>query len=319
VKEHERLRTKLGELRRLAEDARHDISHDIARLEHRLARVDDARRDPWEIVKIARHPDRPKTLDYVEKIFGDFLELHGDRFFGDDTAVVGGLATLEGRPVTVIGHQKGKGLKDNLRRNYGMAHPEGYRKALRLAEQAARFRRPVITFLDTTGAYAGVSAEERGIGESIARNLREFSALPTPIVVVVIGEGGSGGALGIGVGDRVIMLENAYYSVISPEGGSSIIFRDASRAEETARLLRLTSHDLLGLGVIDRIVPEPPGGAHVDPDFSAVGLKSAIVEALRELTRMSTRRLLRRRRDRLFAIGVYSEPRRDRLGVVRHF
>lgn len=319
MREHETLRAKLQELRRLAEDARHDIRHDIARLEQRLARVDDSRRDPWEIVKIARHPDRPKTLDYVERIFSDFVELHGDRSFGDDTAVVGGLATLDGRPVTIIGHQKGKGLKDNLRRNYGMAHPEGYRKALRLAEQAARFRRPIVTFLDTTGAYAGVSAEERGIGEAIARNLREFAALPTPIVVVVIGEGGSGGALGIGVGDQVIMLENAYYSVISPEGGSSIIFRDASRAEETARLLRLTSHDLLGLGVIDTIVPEPPGGAHLDPDAAAAGLKGAIRDSLRSLTRMRTRRLLKRRHDRLYAVGVYGEARKDRLGVIRHF
>jgi len=315
----DRLRTKLGELKRLAENARHEISHDIARLEHQLARSEPLRRDPWEIVKIARHPDRPKTLDYVERIFTDFFELHGDRGFSDDTAIVGGIAMLEGRPVTVIGHQKGKGLKDNLRRNYGMAHPEGYRKALRLAEQAARFRRPVVSFLDTTGAYAGVAAEERGIGEAIARNLRELSALPTPIIVVVIGEGGSGGALGIGVGDHVIMLENAYYSVISPEGGSSIIFRDSSRAEETARLLRLTSADLLQFGIVDRIVPEPPDGAHTDADFTALNVKNAIVEALKRLTRLSIPRMVRRRKRRLLAVGVYREPHRDRRGVIRHF
>lgn len=319
MNKHERLRSKLVELKQLAEEARHDISHDITRLEHRLKKVDGERRDPWEIVKIARHPDRPKTLDYVERIFTDFFELHGDRGFADDTAIVGGLANLDGRPVTIVGHQKGKGLKDNLRRNYGMAHPEGYRKALRLAEQAAKFRRPLIAFLDTTGAYAGVSAEERGIGEAIARNLREFSALRTPIVVVVIGEGGSGGALGIGVGDQVIMLENAYYSVISPEGGSSIIFRDASRAEETARLLRLTSHDLLQFGIVDRIVPEPPDGAHADADFTALSLKNAILDSLRMLTRLPTGRLVRRRKRRLMAIGAYREPRRDRLGVIRHF
>jgi acetyl-CoA carboxylase carboxyl transferase subunit alpha len=319
MNKNDHLRVKIGELRKLAESSRHDITHEIARLEHKLASGEPTRRDPWEIVKIARHPDRPKTLDYVERIFTDFYELHGDRGFADDTAIVGGLAMLDGRPVTVLGHQKGKGLKDNLRRNYGMAHPEGYRKALRLAEQAARFRRPVVSFLDTTGAYAGIAAEERGIGEAIARNLRELAALPTPIVVVVIGEGGSGGALGIGVGDHVIMLENAYYSVISPEGGSSIIFRDASRAEETARLLRLTSQDLLQFGIIDEVIAEPPDGAHTDPDFTALSVRNSVVAALRRLTRMSRGRMLRRRRRRLLSVGVYREVHPDRRGVIRHY
>jgi acetyl-CoA carboxylase carboxyl transferase subunit alpha len=316
---NDHLRTKLGELKQIAERARHDISHEIARLEHRLSDNHRPIRDPWEIVKIARNPDRPKTLDFIERIFTDFFELHGDRTYADDTAMVGGIALLEGHPVTVIGQQKGKGLKENLRRNYGMAHPEGYRKALRLAQQAARFRRPVITFLDTTGAYAGVSAEERGIGEAIARNLRVFSVLPTPIVVVVIGEGGSGGALGIGIGDHVMMLENSIYSVISPEGGASIIFRDASRAEETARLLRLTSGDLLRFGIIDRIVPEPPEGAHSDADFTALNVKTAILDALRSLSRVSIPRMLRRRRRRLLSVGVYREPHPDARGIVRHF
>ncbi|MDR1128945.1 MAG: acetyl-CoA carboxylase carboxyltransferase subunit alpha, partial [Treponema sp.] len=250
-----RLEEKIQELRRLIEESGIGAGEELARLEAKV-REGSRTEKTWKRVELARHPERPYALDYIGKIFDNFAELHGDRCFGDDPAIVGGIGFLAGRPVTVLGNQKGRTLKDNLRRNHGMANPEGYRKALRLAKQAEKFRRPIVTFVDTAGAYPGIGAEERGIGEAIARNLRDFSQLRTPIVCVIIGEGGSGGALGLCIGDKIYMLENAIYSVISPEGGASLLLRDAARAKDAAAMLRITSADLLEFKVVNGIVGE---------------------------------------------------------------
>src|SRR6476469_4165529 len=234
--------------------------------------------DPaWERVQLARHPKRPHSLDYIQRLFTDFMELHGDRAFADDPAIVAGMAFFDGKPVMVLGQQKGRDTKQKLLRNFGMPKPEGYRKAMRVMELAAKFKRPIITMLDTPGAYPGIDAEERGQAEAIAMNLREMSRLPVPIVVVVIGEGGSGGALGMGVGNRVFMMENSIYSVISPESCAAIIWRDAGKAELAAAALKLTAPDLVRLGLVDGIVPEPPGGAHEDYDGAAAALKDTLV------------------------------------------
>ena len=241
---------------------------------------------------LARHPKRPHTLDYINRIFTGFSELYGDRFFGDDPAVVGGMASFEGRPVMVIGQQKGRDTKQKLHRNFGMPKPEGYRKAMRLMRLADKFRRPIITFLDTPGAYPGIDAEERGQAEAIAVNLREMSRLGVPVVSIVIGEGGSGGALGLGVANRVYMLENAYYSVISPESCAAIIYRDSGKAAEAARALRMAASDLKSLELIDGIIPEPPEGAHTDPDKAAEFVKQAIRTALEELSSRSGKELI---------------------------
>jgi acetyl-CoA carboxylase carboxyl transferase subunit alpha len=238
----------------------------------------------WKRVLLARHPKRPHSLDYIERIFTDFQEIHGDRVFGDDPAIVSGLARFDDAPVMVIGEQKGRDTKQKLYRNFGMPKPEGYRKALRVMQMAAKFGRPVITFLDTPGAYPGIDAEERGQAEAIARNLREMSRLPVPVVVVCIGEGGSGGALALGVGNTVLMLENAVYSVISPESCAAIIYRDSGKAEQAAAALRLTAEDLLALGLIDGIVPEPEGGAHEDGVLTAENLRTQLRRYLGELT-----------------------------------
>jgi acetyl-CoA carboxylase carboxyl transferase subunit alpha len=243
-------------------------------------------------VLLARHPKRPHTLDYINRIFTGFSELYGDRFFGDDPAVVGGMAHFEGRPVMVIGQQKGRDTKQKLHRNFGMPKPEGYRKAMRLMRLADKFRRPIITFLDTPGAYPGIDAEERGQAEAIAVNLREMSRLGVPVVSIVIGEGGSGGALGLGVANRVYMLENAYYSVISPESCAAIIYRDSGKAAEAARALRMAASDLKSLELIDGIIPEPPEGAHTDPDKAAEFVKQAIRTALEELSCRSDKELI---------------------------
>jgi acetyl-CoA carboxylase carboxyl transferase subunit alpha len=246
----------------------------------------------WERVLLARHPKRPHTLDYINRIFTGFAELYGDRFFADDPAVVGGMASFEGRPVMVIGHQKGRDTKQKLHRNFGMPKPEGYRKAMRLMRIADKFRRPIVTFLDTPGAYPGIDAEERGQAEAIAVNLREMSRLGVPVVSIVIGEGGSGGALGLGVANRVYMLENAYYSVISPESCAAIIYRDSGKAAEAARALRMAASDLKSLGLIDGIIPEPPEGAHTDPDKAAEFVKQAIRTALDELSSRTHKELI---------------------------
>jgi acetyl-CoA carboxylase carboxyl transferase subunit alpha len=262
---------------------------------------------PIEQVQVARHPGRPYTLDYIQRIFPDFLEMHGDRAFRDDEAIVGGWGRLGSRSVMIIGHQKGRDMKENLRRNFGMPHPEGYRKALRLMRQAEKFRRPVITLIDTPGAYPGLGAEERGQAEAIAMNLREMARLRTPLVSAVIGEGGSGGALALGVTDRILMLEYSVYSVISPEGCAAILWRSAEHREKAAAALRLTSANLTELGVCDRIVPEPAGGAHTDWDGAALSLEVALTETLDELCALDEETLLRRRWDKYEGIGAWRE------------
>ena len=258
-------------------------------------------------VRLARHPSRPYTLDYVKIICENFVELHGDRAFGDDPALVCGLATIDNKPVVVIGHQKGRTIQENIDRNFGMAHPEGYRKALRLMKMAEKFNRPIITFIDTAGAYPGIAAEERGQAEAIARNLREMSYLEVPVVSIIIGEGGSGGAIGIGVANKVAMLENAYYSVISPEGCAAILFRDASKSKEATEALKVTAKDLLKNGVIDEIIKEPVGGAHMDAVETAMNIKRFINKSLAALSKMSKQELADDRYDKFRKMGVFEE------------
>ena len=262
---------------------------------------------PIEQVQVARHPKRPYTLDYIERVFTDWIELHGDRAFRDDEAIVGGWARLRGTSVMVIGHQKGRDMKDNLRRNFGMAHPEGYRKSLRLMKQAEKFGRPVITLIDTPGAYPGIGAEERGQGEAIARNLREMASLRTPLISLVIGEGGSGGALALGVTDRILMLEHSVYSVISPEGCAAILWRSAEHREKAATALRLTSKDLMELEICDEVIDEPLGGAHTDWDTTAERVGDALERHLHELSALSPKALLEGRWAKYAAIGVWYE------------
>jgi len=262
---------------------------------------------PWQRAQIARHPKRPHTLDLFRLLLEEFVELHGDRVFGDDKAIVGGLARFDGEPVVVMGHQKGRDTRENIARNFGMPHPEGYRKALRLMELAAKFGKPILTFIDTPGAYPGLGAEERGQGEAIARNLREMAGLGTPIVCVVTGEGGSGGALAIGVGNRVLMLEHAIYSVISPEGCAAILWGEASKAPEAAQLMRVTAPDLLRLGVIDGIVPEPVGGAHRNWEETAENLRGALRKSLQELRSRSAEGLVADRYEKFRKIGVFAD------------
>ncbi len=262
---------------------------------------------PIEQVQVARHPKRPYTLDYIERVFTDWIELHGDRAFRDDEAIVGGWARLRGTSVMVIGHQKGRNMKDNLRRNFGMAHPEGYRKSLRLMKQAEKFGRPVITLLDTPGAYPGIGAEERGQAEAIARNLREMASLRTPLISLVIGEGGSGGALALGVTDRILMLEHSVYSVISPEGCAAILWRSAEHREKAATALRLTSKDLMELEICDEVIDEPLGGAHTDWDTTAERVGDALERHLNELSALSPEALLEGRWAKYEAIGVWYE------------
>jgi acetyl-CoA carboxylase carboxyl transferase subunit alpha len=259
------------------------------------------------IVRLARHIKRPTTLDYIKLIITDFLELHGDRRFKDDLAVVGGIGFLRDIPVTVIGHQKGRNVKENVKRNFGMAHPEGYRKALRLMEEAERFGRPIINFIDTPGAYPGLGAEERGQAEAIAYNLYKMSALKTPIISIVTGEGGSGGALGLGVSDRIYMLSNTIYSVISPEGCASILWRDATKSDQAADALKLTAQDLYEFKIIDDIIEEPGGGAHEDHETTARRIKATLLFALRELLELDLDTLLNQRYEKFRKMGVYSE------------
>jgi acetyl-CoA carboxylase carboxyl transferase subunit alpha len=260
----------------------------------------------WQKVQIARYAGRPTTLFYIRSIFTDFLELHGDRLYGDDPAIIGGIAKLEGRPVTVIGHERGTDTKDKIARNFGLPHPEGYRKALRLMQQADKFGRPIICFIDTQGAHPGVEAEERGQSEAIARNLREMAGFKVPIICIVTGEGGSGGALAIGIGNRLLMLEHAYYSVISPEGAAAILWKDASKAQEAAKALKITSYELKELGIVDQIVPEPRGGAHQDPENQAKYIKQVIVDHLTLLLQLSPDELVEDRHQKYSAIGQYT-------------
>jgi acetyl-CoA carboxylase carboxyl transferase subunit alpha len=262
--------------------------------------------DPaWERVQLARHPKRPHCLDYIQRLFTDFMEIHGDRAFADDPAIIAGLAFFDGKPVTIIGQQKGRDTKQKLHRNFGMPKPEGYRKAMRVMELAAKFKRPVITMLDTPGAYPGIDAEERGQAEAIAVNLREMSRLPVPIVVVVIGEGGSGGALGLGVGNRVYMLENSIYSVISPESCAAIIWRDSGKAELAASAQKLTAPDLQQLGIIDGVVPEPEGGAQNDYDIAGEFLRDTLRSALNDLSKLSPKELVDQRYEKFRKMGNF--------------
>ena len=283
---------------------------EIAKLEERLARLRQrtyAGLTAWQRTQLARHPKRPHTRDFIKLLFDDFVELHGDRLFGDDAAVVGGLARFEEQGVVLIGHQKGRDTREKIARNFGMPHPEGYRKALRLMHMAQKFAKPVITFIDTPGAYPGLGAEERGQAEAIARNLREMAALRTPILAIVTGEGGSGGALAIGMGNRVLMLEYAIYSVISPEGCAAILWGDAGKAPEAAESMRITAPDLLRLGVIDAIVPEPVGGAHRDWEGAAVHLRDALRGNLRDLAGRSAEDLVAGRYEKFRRIGAFEE------------
>ena len=304
------LEAKIEELRYVGSDSEINIGAEIARLEAKARSLTESifsKLTPWQVAQIARHPRRPYTLDYIERIFTDFEELHGDRAYADDLAIVGGVARFEGRPVLVIGHQKGRDTKEKIRRNFGMPRPEGYRKALRLMELAGRFRLPVLTFIDTPGAYPGIGAEERGQSEAIARNLFVMSALKTPIIATVIGEGGSGGALAIGVADHVMMLEHSTYSVISPEGCASILWKSADKAPEAAEALGITSGRLKELGLVDAVIPEPLGGAHRDVDRAAGFLRNALVEAFRRIDPIDTPELVERRYQRLMSYGRFSE------------
>jgi len=301
---------KLDKLQEVAESGKMDMKEEVKMLEKSIEtqrRKIFANLTPLQVVQIARHMQRPTTLDYIGEIFTDFVELHGDRNFSDDPAMVTGIAKLNGRPIAIIGQQKGKTTKENIARNFGMANPEGYRKALRVMRIAERYGRPIISFVDTTGAYPGIGAEERGQAEAIAKNLREMAELTVPFITIVTGEGGSGGALGIGMGNRVLMLEYSIYSVISPEGCASILFRDAKRADEAAVAMKITAKDLLELGVIDEIIKEPAGGAHNDPKQAANYIKSAIIKNLDPLLGLSHRELIADRYNKFRRMGIFQE------------
>ncbi|MBI4720849.1 MAG: acetyl-CoA carboxylase carboxyltransferase subunit alpha [Chitinivibrionia bacterium] len=301
---------KIAELKAMASIQNISMDDEIRRVTEKANRLRDeiySKLTTWQKVQLARHPKRPFTLDYIQGMADKFMELHGDRAFADDPAIIGGFMTMEGRRMMVIGHQKGRNTKENIFRNFGMPHPEGYRKALRLMKLAEKFRIPVVTLIDTPGAYPGIGAEERGQAEAIARNLREMAALEVPILAIVIGEGGSGGALALGVGDRILMLEFAIYSVISPEGCAAILWRDQAKAKEAAEALRVTSDDLYTLGVIDKIIREPDGGAHRNPEAMAAELKRVIYEELEYLARYDSETLKERRRHKYAKIGYFRE------------
>jgi acetyl-CoA carboxylase carboxyl transferase subunit alpha len=304
------LQQKIDELRYVHEDSAVDISDEISRLakkSQQLTREIYSKLSSWQIAQVARHPQRPYTLDYVSGMFSEFRELHGDRAFADDPAIVGGLARFNGQPCMVIGHQKGRDTKEKIFRNFGMPRPEGYRKALRLMRLAEKFRLPLFTFVDTPGAYPGIDAEERGRSEAIGRNLYEMAGLRTPVIVTVIGEGGSGGALAIAIGDITLMLQYATYSVISPEGCASILWKSAEHAPEAAETLGITAARLKQLGLIDKVVNEPLGGAHRDHAAMMVGLKKALTEALRQLQEQPVEALLEAREDKILGYGRFKE------------
>jgi acetyl-CoA carboxylase carboxyl transferase subunit alpha len=304
------LQAKIDELKNVGSDNALNLDEEIQRLQAKMRqKIETIFSDlnPWQVSQLSRHPLRPYTLDYVEMLFDEFHELHGDRAFADDHAIVGGLARFRGRSVVVIGQQKGRDTKAKVFRNFGMPRPEGYRKALRLMKLAARFGLPVVTFIDTPGAYPGVGAEERGQSEAIAKNLQVMSRLPTPIVCTIIGEGGSGGALAIGVGDRVNMLQYSTYSVISPEGCASILWKDSGKAEEAATALGITSDRLLELGLVDKVIPEPLGGAHKDPEAVAASIGDCVEAQLEELGTLTIEELLEKRLRTLLSYGVYKD------------
>ncbi len=301
---------RIEDLKGLSPEENPDVAKELEQLERkaeRLRREIYSKLTRWQRVKLARHPRRPYTNDYLKYFAPGFMELHGDRRFGDDPAIVGGLAVVDDLPLVIVGHQKGRDTKENIYRNFGMAHPEGYRKALRLMRLAANFGCPIVTFVDTPGAYPGLGAEERGQSEALARNILEMAHLAVPIVTVVIGEGGSGGALAIAVGDVVMMLENSIYSVITPEGCAAILWKDASKAEQAAEALKLTAPDLLELQVIDEVIPEPVGGAHRDPEEAARRVKDAVLRHVRGLLGLPAQELLDRRLEKYLKMGVYLE------------
>ena len=306
------LESKIEELRYVQSESAVDISEEISRLDKKsqqLAKDIYSNLSPWQVTQIARHPQRPYTLDYVNEMFTDWQELHGDRAFADDASIVGGLARFNGQACMVIGHQKGRDTKERALRNFGMSRPEGYRKALRLMKLAEKFGLPVFTFVDTPGAYPGIGAEERGQSEAIGRNIFEMAQLEVPIITTIIGEGGSGGALAISVADQVLMLQFSVYSVISPEGCASILWKTAERASDAAEALGITAHRLKALGLIDKVVNEPVGGAHRDPRHMASQLKRALVDALRQVSDLKTRDLLQRRYERLQAYGRFADTK----------
>jgi len=305
------LERKIEELKKFSSSQKLDINSEIGKLEEKLDKVKKevfSNLTPWQRIQIARHPRRPYTLDYISLMTSDFIEVHGDRVFSDDKAIICGFAKIDGEKAAIIGHQKGRDTKENLLRNFGSAHPEGYRKALRVMELAARFNVPIICLVDTPGAYPGIGAEERGQAGAIAYNLQEMFKLKVPVIVIVIGEGGSGGALGIGIGDKVYVLENSYYSVISPEGCAAILWKDRKKAPEAATVLKLTGEELLKLGVIDEIIKEPLGGAHRDPEQAAKNIKAVIKKYLAELKNIPKEKLIEQRYEKFRKIGVFSEP-----------
>ncbi len=304
------LQKKISDMEEFSRAENIELDSEIKSLQTKLDKMRQsifANLTRWQRVQLARHPKRPYTLDYINMITTDFVELHGDRYFADDKAIVSGFARLDGRPVLILGQQKGRDTKDKLFRNFGMANPEGYRKALRLMQTASKFKRAIVILIDTPGAYPGIGAEERGQAEAIARNLREMTNLEVPIVIVIIGEGASGGALGIGLGDRVYMMENSWYSVISPEGCAAILWRDAAKAPQAAEALKLTANDVAGLDLIDGIIPEPEGGAHTDPERAAAAVKEQIVKALGELDALSPEDLILKRVQKYRNMGVFRE------------
>ena len=309
------LEERIAEMEKAAEERGIDVSAELATLQAKLTRLKSdifSHLSPMQRVQLARHPRRPYPLDFVERCFTDWLELHGDRAFADDRAMIGGLARFDGHPVMIVGQQKGRDTKENLRRNFGMPHPEGYRKALRLMKLAEKFGHPVIALLDTPGAYPGIGAEERGQAEAIARNLREMAALRVPTISIVTGEGASGGALGIGVTDRILILENAFYSVISPEGCAAILWKDGEQREIAARAMKITADDLYRLGVVDEIVREPMGGAHTDYAATARALEDVLRRHLREVSGLDPEDRIRRRREKYREMGAW------RVGDIVH-
>jgi acetyl-CoA carboxylase carboxyl transferase subunit alpha len=301
------LEKKIQELKTFISEKKIDLSSEVKKLEERLEHLRKetySNLSAWQKVQLARHPLRPYTLDYISLIMSDFVELHGDRLFSDDKAMICGVAKIDKKKIVVIGHQKGRDTKENLKRNFGCAHPEGYRKALRVMQLAEEFQLPVVVFIDTPGAYPGIGAEERGQSHAIATNLREMTGINVPIIAIVIGEGGSGGALGVGIADRVAVLENSYYSVISPEGCAAILWKDGAKAPKAAEVLKLTGADLLKMGIIEEVIPEPLGGAHRDPAKIAQSIKETIVRNLKELEGLDRDELLKLRYKKFRSIGV---------------
>ena len=305
-----RLREKIDELEQFTIESDVNLSEEIETLKVRLKNLEEdiyGNMEAWDRVQVARHPHRPTTLDYIAQLFEDFIQLHGDRNYGDDEAIVGGIASFDSKPITIIGHQRGKDTKENVRRNFGMPHPEGYRKALRLMKQAEKFNRPVICFIDTKGAYPGKAAEERGQSEAIARNLVEMAGLTVPVISIVIGEGGSGGALALGVANHIHMLEHSTYSVISPEGAASILWKDPSLSKQAAEAMKITAPDLKEMGIIDEMIPEILGGAHRDLKRQAVFIGDAIRTSLKELTLLNHEEVVADRYEKFRKIGIFGE------------